>query len=176
MSMHPCLNVRSCTSTERIILVARKLGKMSPFTTGVKGKLHGIRPLFLPVGADCTRMAVSYAHYAVARQASLRLPDAKQTTPPPLSASKSQNPVQASSINHYVMPGSRLPIPVQRRRRPRRLSSATRSSSSVPPKTAPISVGWDEVISTLPDIQAVKRHSPMSQFLILCSVRCLRKS
>jgi hypothetical protein len=71
LSMHPCLNVRSCTSTERIILVARTIGKMSPFATGVKGELHGIGPLFLPIGADCTLMAVPYAPYAVAPQASL---------------------------------------------------------------------------------------------------------
>jgi hypothetical protein len=61
---------------------------MSPFTTGVKGELHGIRSLFLPVSADRTRLTVPYAPYAGARQASLRLPDATQTDPTPLNTLK----------------------------------------------------------------------------------------
>jgi hypothetical protein len=103
------------------------------------------------------------------------LPDAKQTDPASFNVPEGQNPVQASSIYHCVMPGSRLPMHAQRCCSPSRLSSATRSGNSVPTKTPPISVDWDEAISTLRELQAVKHHSPVSQFLALCSVCCFCK-
>jgi len=46
--------------------VARKRGKIFPFTTCVKGKHHGIRPVFLPAGADCPAVAVPDAPLGLA--------------------------------------------------------------------------------------------------------------
>ena len=48
----------SCTQGLRIIVLPRKPGKMSLFHTDVRGRCHGVAPVFLPVRTDRTRVAV----------------------------------------------------------------------------------------------------------------------
>jgi hypothetical protein len=50
--------VGSCTQRLRIIVLPRKPGTMPLFHTDMRGRCHGVVPVFLPVRTDRTRVAV----------------------------------------------------------------------------------------------------------------------
>src|SRR4029450_1983532 len=57
---------RSCTRPLRIIVLPRKPGKMPLFHTDVRGRCHGVVPVFLPARTDHTRVAVLPASLCLA--------------------------------------------------------------------------------------------------------------
>src|SRR6266446_676378 len=62
-------NPWSCTSSLRVIPVARKRGIMPPFHHRVRGQRDDLRPIFLPTAAGGTAVAVPDASWYVAIRA-----------------------------------------------------------------------------------------------------------
>ena len=60
------LHIGSCTRTLRIIVLPQKPGKMPLFHSDMRGRCHGVTPVFLPARTDHTHVAVLPASLCLA--------------------------------------------------------------------------------------------------------------